>query len=136
LRQALVAGEDFGPDPSRQAIGPASLDKHPSGSRVSGLGDAAARRLCAGRSLAGRQAEIGHDLTRIGKTMEVADLGHQGDGGDERDAAQGLNSADDKGERPRRRKLPHSFGQAIPARLGLFHRLHEFIEGNLACWMV
>ena len=99
--------------------------------RVARLRDAAARRLGAGRPLARRQPEIGHELARVGEAMEVADLRDQSDGRDRGDAAQGLNGGDDLRQRPGGQQLLHLPGQPVAARLRLVHRLHKLLEGDL-----
>src|SRR5579863_2652786 len=77
-------------DPRWVSIGPSALDQHVAHSPVSGLGNAAAPDRVAGRTFAGYEAEIAHELTWVVKPTHVADLGGERHGYDEVDTAQGL----------------------------------------------
>src|SRR6516162_7509419 len=66
-------------DPCRHAVGPSSFDQHAPCQHIAGLGDAAAPHAGAGRMFGGHQAEIGHQLTRIGEASKVSDLGYHGE---------------------------------------------------------
>src|SRR6266404_6518395 len=78
-RQLLVAVVKLAADACRHAVGPGSFDQHAPCQHIAGLGDAATSDAGAGRVLGRHQAEIGHQLSRIGKPSKVADLGYHGD---------------------------------------------------------
>ena len=51
--------------------GPGSFDQHAPCQHIAGLGDAAAPHADAGRMFGGHQAEIGHQLPRIGEAAKA-----------------------------------------------------------------
>jgi hypothetical protein len=80
----------------RIPLGPGPLNEGPAGEGVAGFGDAALAAAFATGVLTGRKAQIAHELSRVVKTAQVAELGHEGDGPRELDTAHGLESLDDR----------------------------------------
>jgi hypothetical protein len=66
----------------------------------------------------GHQAEIGHQLPRIGEASKVSDFGHDGDCDYQGDTAHGLERRDDRGHRPARQQLLDLSRQPLAATLG------------------
>jgi len=87
-------------DAGREAVTPSSLDQQPAGGAVASLGKAAAFDTCTARMLRWHQSEISHQLTRIGKTREVAQFGDQRCRIDQGHAAHRLQRRHDRRQRP------------------------------------
>src|SRR5439155_7313781 len=72
------------------AVGPGSLDEYASGVGVPSLGDAPLTTALPRSVFTGDETQVAHELSRILEAGEVAQFGHQGDGGEELHAAPGL----------------------------------------------
>ena len=95
------------------------FDQRSPGKGVAGLGDAAPPHRSPARMLRRRQAEIGHQLARIGETGKIAYFGSHGNGNDQSDAAHGLQSLHHRRHRPLRYKLFDLPGQPLNAIFGV-----------------
>lgn len=82
------------------AVGPCPLDQRALDPAVAALGDVGQVHAVAGRAFPRHEAQIAHELALAVETAQVADLGHDGDGSDQPDAAQRLQSIHHRGERP------------------------------------
>jgi hypothetical protein len=80
----------------RIPVGPSPLDEGPAGECIAGFGDAAVEAAFATGVLAGGEAPRAHELSRVVKTGEVAELGDEGDGRRALDPAHGLERLDDR----------------------------------------
>ena len=90
--------------------------------RVARLGDRASTDARAAGVFRRDEAEVRHQFTRVGESREVAELGDQRDRGDERHAAQGLESRDDGRPPPRRRQLTQLLREPLEPSL-------RFVDG-------
>ena len=98
---------------------------------VAGLGDRATPDGRAARMLRWVQTKIGHQLTRTIKPLKVADLGDEHSGRDERDASQGLQRLDDRGQRPLRHQLADGLLQPFTQLLRAFDPLQHLFQGKM-----
>ena len=71
------------------------------------------------------------DWHRIGAAGEIADLGQEGDGGDQRHAAQGLKGLGQRRHRPARDQGFDLGGQAITPGLGVLDGLDSVLQDDL-----
>ncbi len=62
---------------------------------------------------------------------DVADLGHEADGGDERDAAERLPCIHDRRPPPGGRALPELVREALDAAFGFVDRVTVLLEGDV-----
>ena len=103
-------------DAGWHAVGPGALDQHPASERIASFGDPAPPHGGAAGVLGRNQAEIGHQLARIGEAGEVADFRNDRDRDDKSDAAHGLDGLDHGRHRPAWQQDPRSAGSgARPA---------------------
>ena len=66
-----------------------SLNQEPASARVAGLGDRAPPLCLARAVLAGHEAEVGFELTRVVEALGIVDGGEEGGSGDGADAGDG-----------------------------------------------
>ena len=134
-RQLLDAVVQLAADPSLHAVVPGTLDQHPTRERVAGLGDPAAADRAAARAFARHQAEIGHELARLGEATEVADLGGDGHGHDLADATHGLERSNDRRQRPARQQVRDLLGQSGHPPLRVLDGVDIVLQHDLLGWM-
>jgi hypothetical protein len=75
----------------------------------------------------GDQAEIGHQLSRIGEASKVSDLGHHGDGNHQGDPAHRLKRCDDGGHRPARQQLLDLSRQPVEPGFGVLDGMNVIL---------
>lgn len=126
----LASGDDRA-DAGRVSVVVRHLHQHAPRSAVAGLGDRTLALAGAAGVFAGHQAEVGHELARVGEAVEVLDLGGDGHGRDKLDTAHGLQSRDDGGQGPGLRRVAQTCLQPCDARGGLADRVQILPEGDL-----
>ena len=77
LGQTLLAQQLLSADACREPITPGSLDQHSPRRAIPGFRDAALAARGAAGVLARNQAELRHELARIGEAGDVAKFGNQ-----------------------------------------------------------
>jgi hypothetical protein len=82
---------------SRPAVGPGYFAQHAPYQDIAGFYNAAAPDAGPGRLFGSYQAEIGHQLPRVGEASKVADLGQAGDRPHQGDPVHRLQRCDDRG---------------------------------------
>ena len=75
-------------------IGPRRLDQCAPGRAIAGFGDGALMAMLTGGIFTGDQAEIAHQLARMAKARQIAQLGHDAHGMNELNAAASLQRGD------------------------------------------
>jgi len=89
------------------------------------------RRTVAPDVFGGHQAEIGHQLPRIGEASKVSDLGHDGDCNYQGDTAHGLERRNDRGHRPARQQLLDLLGQPVDPGFGVLDGVNVILQHDL-----
>ena len=102
----------------------------PPGVGVAGLRQTSHAALAAAARLAGHQPGIRHELPRMGKTVDVAQLGDEDHGGDNADAAQAHQGAHDGCLRPRCEHILHLLLEPGDALVGGFDGLDRFLQND------
>ena len=78
------------------------------------------------------QAQIGHQLSRIGKAAEVADLGYNGDRDHQGDPAHRLQRGDDWRHRPVWQQLLDLPGQPVAPGFGILDGVNVVLQ-HICC---
>jgi|SRR5580704_3151 hypothetical protein len=120
----------------RHAVSPSRLDDQFARDDAAGFGDARRPSCFAAGALSGDQAEVGHELARIIKALEVADFGDHAGRHGERDAAEGLQRFDDRSERPVRQEGLDLLLDLQLSLDGLIHGVEMGLESDLLRRMV
>ena len=128
LGQAGKASLVRWPDPRGRAVGPGAFDQHAARTLVPSLCDATTMRPCAGRVFGRDQSEIAHELTRVIETAKVAGFRSDRNGGDEADAAHGLNGFDPRRQRPTRQRVRYLRLQSGEPYAGIVDKIYRFLQ--------
>jgi len=79
----------------------------------------------------GHQAEIGHQLPRIGEASKVSDLGYHGDRNHQGDPAHRLERRNDRGHRPARQQLLDLPRQPVEPGFGVLDHVNVVLQHDL-----
>ena len=116
-------------------IGPGRLDHDAPQMRVAGFADAAATDARPTRVLTRDRTRVAHQLPRLLKARQLADLGHDRHGAELRDPAQALQRLDHRAHLHRQR-LDRRIDRALQARdaLGSMLDFVQIVHRASTCW--
>ena len=116
-------------DARLHSVSPGAFNQRASGMGITGLGNAAASDGLAARSLAGDQAEIGHELARACKACEIANFSDQHHGCDQSDTPHRLQGVNNWAQIPFGKEIGYLLLDSLKAPL----RIHDGIDIVLKC---
>lgn len=122
-------------DLRRRPITPGSFTQHRPCNRAAGLGNAARPYRAAAALLAGSEAEVGNELSRMSEAGEVSDLSEHSGGDDWTDTLQCLESLHLLGPRRARDHFSDLLLDSCLAGLIMLERVEVGLERNLLRWM-
>src|SRR5437867_1245429 len=131
LGESLDPFLDVSRDLGGEAVGPGALDESATGVAVAGLGDGALAPALSAGGLARVKTEEGGELAGVVEAGEVADLGDHDGGDGELNAAQSLESLDERIQTPGGDVLFELGVETLDALHLLVDGAHRFLEDDL-----
>lgn len=122
------------PDLGCLVVVPGGLEQQGAEVRIADLRDSTATDLATAGMFARDEPEVGHELPRVRKTPNVADLANETDSYSQGDSPERLERLDLRCQRPTRKEKPDLFVDLLDSGFDLFLRVEVTLKRNLLEW--